>query len=231
MRSVLTPALGETTAGRARIDAITARMLTALTALGPIADTPAGQQQAMAVTDAALADAGRGVANGQADMSSTAAQLAALVARYARDSAQATRASDNQASNIASPGGGPPSTRPTGTVGQWIDEALRVLAANGVDTSRIDPAHIAAIIQHESSGNPQAINLWDSNAAAGHPSKGLMQTIDSTFAAYKVPGYDDIWDPVANIAAGTSYAIAQYGSVANVPGIRGLVDGTGYVGY
>ena len=45
----------------------------------------------------------------------------------------------------------------------------------------MNPNDIWMIIQHESGGNPNAINNWDSNAAAGMPSKGLMQTIDPTF--------------------------------------------------
>ncbi|WP_153175843.1 transglycosylase SLT domain-containing protein, partial [Streptomyces sp. E2N171] len=55
-------------------------------------------------------------------------------------------------------------------------------------------------IMRESSGNPAAINLWDSNAAKGTPSKGLLQVIDPTFQAYHVPGTAfDPFDPVANI--------------------------------
>ena len=87
------------------------------------------------------------------------------------------------------------------------------------------------IIQHESGGNPHAINNWDSNAEKGTPSKGLMQTIDPTFQSYKLPGHDDIWNPVDNICAGVNYAISRYGSLANVPGIKATESGGGYVGY
>lgn len=68
----------------------------------------------------------------------------------------------------------------------------------------------------ESGGNPSAINNWDSNAAAGHPSKGLLQTIDSTFAAYALPGHNDIWNPVDNAIAAIRYMIDRYGSIYNV---------------
>ncbi|MVU84034.1 transglycosylase SLT domain-containing protein [Nocardia sp. ET3-3] len=72
-------------------------------------------------------------------------------------------------------------------------------------------------IQRESGGNPQAINLYDSNAAAGIPSKGLLQVIDPTFQAYHVDGTSwDIYDPVANIAAACNYASHRYGSIDNV---------------
>lgn len=71
----------------------------------------------------------------------------------------------------------------------------------------------------ESGGNPKAINLSDSNAAKGTPSKGLLQVIDPTFNAYHVDGTPfDIWDPVANITAACNYAAHRYGSMDNVNG-------------
>ncbi|MGW8365415.1 transglycosylase SLT domain-containing protein, partial [Streptomyces wedmorensis] len=74
-------------------------------------------------------------------------------------------------------------------------------------------------VMRESSGNPQAINLWDSNAAAGTPSKGLLQVIEPTFLAYHVPGTSmDLFDPVANITAACNYAADRYGSIDNVNG-------------
>lgn len=69
-------------------------------------------------------------------------------------------------------------------------------------------------MNQESGGDPNAINLWDSNAAAGIPSKGLMQTIDPTFQAYKDPGYDNIWAPEDNLRASMNYAVATYGGLA-----------------
>jgi phage-related protein len=62
-------------------------------------------------------------------------------------------------------------------------------------------------MQTESSGNPNVINTWDSNARAGHPSQGLMQVIPSTFGQYHVAGTSwNILDPLANIAAALNYA-------------------------
>jgi SLT domain-containing protein len=88
------------------------------------------------------------------------------------------------------------------------------------------------IISHESSGNPNAINKTDSNAAAGHPSQGLMQLIPSTFQTYALPGYNsNIDDPVSNIVAGIRYIQAKYGGIGGVPGVKGVASGSGYVGY
>ncbi|MEV6324197.1 transglycosylase SLT domain-containing protein [Nocardia sp. NPDC051787] len=120
---------------------------------------------------------------------------------------------------------------PSGDVARWIAAAKQKLIAMGYDPKDLDERAIALIIQHESAGNPYAENRWDSNWVAGHPSKGLMQTIDSTFNAYKAPGHDDIWNPVDNIIAGVRYSIDRYGSLADVPGVAAVNSGGAYQGY
>ncbi|GAA2219088.1 MULTISPECIES: transglycosylase SLT domain-containing protein [Streptomyces] len=98
----------------------------------------------------------------------------------------------------------------------WIRESLDIMAQQGIPGSYDG---IYRNVMRESSGNPQAINNWDSNAAAGTPSKGLLQVIDPTFAAYHVPGTSfDPYDPVANITAACNYAADRYGSIDNVNG-------------
>ncbi|WP_426568966.1 transglycosylase SLT domain-containing protein [Streptomyces canus] len=98
----------------------------------------------------------------------------------------------------------------------WIRQSLAIMAERGIPGTYNG---IHRNIMRESSGNPNAINLWDSNAAKGTPSKGLLQVIDPTFAAYHVPGtaYDP-YDPVANITAACNYAADRYGSIDNVFG-------------
>ena len=131
----------------------------------------------------------------------------------------------------SSTSGGPPGAQPTGNVKQWIEQAKQVLQKDGVDVSKISDADLNLIIQKESGGNPHAQNNTDSNAKAGHPSKGLMQTIDSTFSGNAAAGHKDIWNPVDNIVAGVKYAIKRYGSIANVPGVKAVHNGGAYVGY
>lgn len=109
-----------------------------------------------------------------------------------------------------------------GDVASWIMQALAITSQS---MDYLD--ELMYIAQMESGGDPNAINLWDSNAAAGHPSKGLMQTIDSTFAAYALPGYDDIWNPVHNTIAAIRYMNERYGGIQNHPGL----GGNGYIGY
>ncbi|HEV2636830.1 MAG TPA: transglycosylase SLT domain-containing protein [Actinocrinis sp.] len=120
---------------------------------------------------------------------------------------------------------------PPDQVHVWVHRAFAVLEAHGTPASRLDLAGVLLIIQHESGGDPAAINRWDSNWRAGHPSIGLMQCIDSTFEEYKLPGHGDILNPVDNIIAGVRYALSRYGSIANVPGVRSVRQGGPYVGY
>ena len=98
----------------------------------------------------------------------------------------------------------------------WIRESLDVMARYGIPGSYDG---ILRNVMRESSGNPRAVNLWDSNAVKGTPSKGLLQVIDPTFSAYHVPGTSlDPYDPVANITAACNYAADRYGSIDNVNG-------------
>lgn len=96
----------------------------------------------------------------------------------------------------------------------WIKEALDIMHAKGIPGTYNG---LYRNIMRESTGNPNAINNWDSNAAAGIPSKGLLQVIDPTFKAYHVDGTSwNIYDPVANITAACNYAAKVYGSMDNV---------------
>ena len=104
-------------------------------------------------------------------------------------------------------------TRSTNLDG-WIRQSLVVMRQHGIPGSYYG---IHRNVMRESAGNPSAVNLWDSNARMGIPSKGLLQVIDPTFRAYHVPGTSwNIYDPVANITAACNYAAHRYGSIDNV---------------
>jgi SLT domain-containing protein/phage-related protein len=100
-----------------------------------------------------------------------------------------------------------------GAGGDFQAIAAEALAAAGISADQL-PAFMA-LMQAESGGDPNAINGWDSNAAAGTPSMGLMQMIQPTFDAYNVTG-GNIMDPRANMFASAAYIAARYGGV--VPG-------------
>ncbi|MGK4239192.1 tape measure protein [Limosilactobacillus reuteri] len=70
-----------------------------------------------------------------------------------------------------------------------------------VDISAGDIAHILNVIQHESGGRSDAVNHWDSNAKAGHPSKGILQFVQSTFDNYAMPGHTNIMKPYDQLLA------------------------------
>jgi hypothetical protein len=88
------------------------------------------------------------------------------------------------------------------------------------------------IIRHESNGNPDAINNWDSNAKRGQPSQGLMQVIPATFSWRRSPNLpNSLRDPAANIYAGLNWGIYKYGSIANIPGVKSVRSGGKYKPY
>ena len=116
----------------------------------------------------------------------------------------------------------------TDQVTAWIEQALQVMNMPA-DPDTIQDLQI--IIMHESGGDPNAVNLTDSNAQAGTPSKGLMQCIQPTFDQWHMEPYDNIFGPVDSIIAGTRYAISRYGSLDGVPGVIAVKAGQPYVGY
>jgi hypothetical protein len=115
-------------------------------------------------------------------------------------------------------GGGSPG------VAHWSGLVSAVLSMLGLPGSYLGPW--LAQMATESGGNPNAINLTDSNAQAGTPSQGLLQTIPATFAAYAGPfAKRGITDPLANIYAAINYALHRYGRA----GMLGVIGhGHGY---
>lgn len=114
-------------------------------------------------------------------------------------------------------------------VQRWKPYVIQALKANGFDASDYQVAAWMRVIQRESNGNPRAINLWDSNAKAGIPSMGLVQTIGPTFNAYKFPGHNDVYNGYDDLLAGIHYMKAIYGSgssaFARVSGPEGYANG------
>uniref|UniRef100_A0AAU3GRA0 Transglycosylase SLT domain-containing protein n=1 Tax=Streptomyces sp. NBC_01401 TaxID=2903854 RepID=A0AAU3GRA0_9ACTN len=153
----------------------------------------------------------------KADKAPKAESKASASSDRAEQSADRADRSERTSTNLAAEGA--PAAEPvsyTDDLDGWIKESLAVMAEHGIPGSY---EGIHRNIIRESAGNPQAINNWDSNAAAGIPSKGLLQVIDPTFQAYHVDGTStDSYDPVANITAACNYAADKYGSIDNVFG-------------
>jgi hypothetical protein len=107
-----------------------------------------------------------------------------------------------------------------------VKEARRVfkraLELTGKPSGPDQVSKLLSLAQQESGLNAGSSNDWDSNAAAGNPSKGILQTTLSTFASYKLPGYDNILNALDNAIASVRYQYARYGGLTtNSPYAQG----------
>lgn len=122
-----------------------------------------------------------------------------------------------------------PHPNPEGSgVDRWRPYVVDALQANGLSTDESMVNKVLKQITTESNGNPKAQNNWDSNAKKGTPSRGLLQTIDSTFNAYKFTGHDDIWNGYDNMLAAINYAKNRYGGGKDVMSASGKGMGSGH---
>jgi len=126
----------------------------------------------------------------------------------------------------ASGGGAPTAGQGSAAFEGWWSQAVGVNPA-------LAPYHAAAVTtaRNESGFNPSIVNNWDSNAQKGTPSAGLMQFIEPTFRTYQAAGYGNWLGAVDQILAWFNYSTARYGGPNNIPGVRGVASGSGYVGY
>lgn len=108
------------------------------------------------------------------------------------------------------------------SVNRWRPYVVRALKANGFAATASQVAAWMKVIKRESNGDPSVINTWDRNAQLGHPSKGLVQTIQPTFDAYKFKGHNNPLNGYDDLLAGIHYMKAIYGSG---PGAFATVSG------
>lgn len=100
--------------------------------------------------------------------------------------------------------------------GDWTPVMQNAAGLVGEKLSDADIANIKNRIRIESNGNETIVNNWDSNAQAGHPSKGLLQFIDGTFNYYCRPPYTDI-----------NKGLDQLIAMMNIPNWRQQIAGSG----
>lgn len=119
--------------------------------------------------------------------------------------------------SISNPGGS--------GVTRWTSYVKKALKANGLSTSSAMVSKVLRQIKTESGGNPHAVqgNIGDINNATGDLAKGLMQTISTTFNAYKFSGHGNIFNGYDNLLAALNYAKHAYGS-----NLSALGNGHGY---
>lgn len=113
-----------------------------------------------------------------------------------------------------------------GSLTDWINQAMKL-----TNTPSYWLPYLQTIAMHESSGDPTNVNTYDINAQEGHPSKGIMQMIDSSFQENMLPDHNQIFNPIDNIASAINYIRRRYKDVTNVPGIVSMARGGPYVGY
>lgn len=79
----------------------------------------------------------------------------------------------------------------------WAVQARRAAKLMKQNLSNYELNGLLAQIQRESGGNQKIIQsnaVWDENTASGNPAKGLLQYIPQTFNAFKVRGYENIFN-------------------------------------
>ncbi|WP_264885676.1 phage tail tape measure protein [Dietzia sp. NCCP-2495] len=126
-------------------------------------------------------------------------------------------------------GGSSPHGDWVGTPGveQFRSLVERLLAEKGHSQALV--GSVLRRMNQESGGDPNAINLWDSNALAGWPTKGLMQMRDDTFLTNADPGYTNIWSPEDNLRSSLNYAMNEYGSISAAYDRAGGYDQGGWL--
>jgi len=156
--------------------------------------------------------------------SKTSGALTKLVAKQLGKSAQkwiSDNLADEAGGDMGNPGGS--------SVARWKPFVIKALKANHFSASSSQVAAWMRVISRESNGNPKAVNNWDSNAKAGHPSKGLVQTIGPTFESNKFKGHDNILNGYDDLLAGIHYMAAKYGrgagAFSRVSGSQGYANG------
>lgn len=102
---------------------------------------------------------------------------------------------------------------------EWSDLASQALKIWGYDDRYL--AAMVKQIEIESSGDPNAVNMWDENAVRGTPSAGLLQVIEPTYRDVRqryperfegLP--DDRTHPLTNLVAGIGALERDWGGPA-----------------
>lgn len=122
--------------------------------------------------------------------------------------------------NTITTGGGIPANATSEPVnGDWSPVFKYAASLVGESLSDADIANLNNRVRIESGGDENIANNWDSNAMAGHPSKGLFQFIESTFNTYARPPFTT-W-------VGKGSGLCQTIAVMNIPNWRQQIAGSG----
>lgn len=103
--------------------------------------------------------------------------------------------------------------------GDWTPVMQYAAKLVGEHLSDDDIANLKNRIRIESGGDENIANNWDSNAAAGTPSKGLMQFVEKTFRYYAREPFTT-W-------VGQGSGLCQLVATMNIPNWRQQIAGSG----
>jgi SLT domain-containing protein len=112
------------------------------------------------------------------------------------------------------------------TVAFLAAAALTLLGRTPVSAREVSA--LVSTARQESGFHTGIVNQNDVNWINGIPSIGLMQVVGPTFDSYKVPGFENIWDPLHNMMASIKYQLAAYhGLIPQLHGydVGGVVHG------
>jgi hypothetical protein len=182
-------------------------------------ELPSGASSATASSSNTSSSSSSSSSDSDSDSSSSSTSSQSDASSSSSSSADSSASTDSSSSSSSS-------SSYADNLDGWINEAISILNQHGYSVSY---NAIYETAMNESSGNPGAENDSDSNAANGNPSKGLMQTTQTTFDAYTISGYNDIWNPVDNIIAAVIYAQDTYGGLDVV--VANRCGGSCWYGY
>lgn len=102
----------------------------------------------------------------------------------------------------------------------WLASAIQ---ATGVDVNAWMPG-MMWLVEAESGGDPTSksktpVHYWGKNDPRVTYAEGLCQMMPPTFAAYALPGHNNIDNPVDNAIASIRYIERNYKTVDNIPNI------------
>lgn len=158
LRGTLKDSAANTTQGRDQINQIVDQVKSAIQALGPIMNTPAGQAAVVGAITSGLQAAGAVLTQAVGKDALNAAAVQKMATNYVKD------LTATPASSAATPNGQTRTVLTSATTDGPTAWAIKALAANGITDPRAIRNWLPGLLtmgRRESANNPAAVNNWD----------------------------------------------------------------------